>query len=113
MGPVSLPVGIFVSALKPGLDRAEEQGMDDITRTYEKHAIRWTCVDPIDGQTYTSRWTGYRSAAEAQATVDFAAERGSDRTGVVETTEFEVTFPADRADLYQPGIRERAGRFQS
>lgn len=66
-------------------------------RTYEQFAIAWA-----DG----SRWTGYESAAEAQATVDFAAGRGG-RVGTVERTTFDVELSPALRRIARPGIAER------
>lgn len=63
-------------------------------RTYETFEIRW-----IERR---STWTGYDSAAEAQAVID-----GSPAEGVVVRRTFEVEIRPGREHLYRPGISER------
>lgn len=66
-------------------------------RTYESFEIVWSRCD--SNGSYESRWTGYRSAAEAQAAID----AGGDPGRIVRTT-WCVEVPADKAHLYMPGI---------
>lgn len=67
-----------------------------VRRFYETFVVRWD-----DG----AAWSGFRTAAEAQEILDFAAEHGSGRTGTVERNEFSVVVdPAD--PIWQPGIRD-------
>ena len=53
-----------------------------VTRTFETFSIRWD---------RGSTWSGYDSAAEAQAVVDFAAQHGS--VGHVESRTFTAEVP--------------------
>lgn len=70
-----------------------------LVRTYELHDIVWA---------RGSRWTGYDTRAEAQATIDFAGQDGR-----VETRTFEMSWDlADERDarlvtIARPGISER------
>lgn len=75
-----------------------------IIRTYATYEIHWD---------RGSRWTGFRSAAEAQATVDFAASRPDGSIGHVVERQFTVEIPADRLGMYQPGNAGIADEVQS
>jgi hypothetical protein len=64
-----------------------------IERSYETFAIEWN-----DG----SRWSGYESAAEAEA----VAGRSS-RDAEVARSVFTVWISPERLHLYQPGIGDK------
>lgn len=68
-------------------------------RTYETFEIQW-------GR--GSRWSNYSSAAEAQAVIDGAVLRGSDR-GEVVAHRFSVELDPrlEEAGMYLPGIADR------
>lgn len=70
-------------------------------RTYETFSVRWD---------RGSTWSGYASAAEAQAVVDFAGRRIDEpAAGVVVRETFEVRWFAGDASIIhaRPGIAER------
>jgi hypothetical protein len=64
-----------------------------IIRTYEWFEIVWE---------RGSRWTNYRTAAEAQAVID-----GSGAAGTVERHTFERTIAPEDLRMYNPGIADR------
>lgn len=70
-----------------------------ITRTYEKFRIDWDGGPAAGG----ASWSGYGTAEEAQGVID----RGH-RSGAVARETFRVTFDADQAGLYRPGIADEA-----
>lgn len=78
-----------------------------LIRTYELFDISWVNHDEETGGTYKSRWTGYQTAAEAQAVVDYAAGQGSGRVGTVERRTWDTIIPAGYENVYRPGCAER------
>lgn len=72
-----------------------QEGTMTETRAYESFSIRWD---------RGSTWTGYDTRAEAEATIAFAATKGSGATGWVERKTWTVEVRPEMAHLYRPGI---------
>jgi hypothetical protein len=76
-----------------------KQMVGKITRTYESFRIDWDGGPAAGG----ASWSGYQTAEEAQAAIDKGRRPGD----VIRKT-FQVTFAADKAHLYRPGIADKA-----